>query len=314
MRIALVGLSDVGISMGLALKNARLKSTEVVGFDLDGPSSSAAKRIGAVDEVERSLQAAVLGSQIVIVSVPTRQMSEALTAIGRASDLDTVITDTNPVKAPVLRWAEELLPSHVHFVGGHPITVEGEPARGEPSAAMFAGGSYAIVPAKTAAEDAVQAVVGIAEVVGAKPYFVDAVEHDSYELAGGFLPILASAAVVDALADHPAWQDIGRFTGDGFRQMVAMAETDAQAVAEAYMVGPELMLPWLDRLTARLHAVRDEMAAIAERGGDPVDTIASAQKARRRQLSEPNATAARMERPSLSSFLFGEWITRRTGR
>ncbi|GAI23543.1 unnamed protein product, partial [marine sediment metagenome] len=35
-----------------------------------------------------------------------------------------VLTDTSTVKGDVLRWADELLPDTVHFVGGHPVVGE----------------------------------------------------------------------------------------------------------------------------------------------------------------------------------------------
>ena len=47
----------------------------------------------------------------------------------------------------------------------------------------FAGTNYSIVPSERATPEAVKTVVGLAEILGAKPMFIDPVEHDSYSAA-----------------------------------------------------------------------------------------------------------------------------------
>src|SRR3990172_2711027 len=92
----------------------------------------------------------------------------------------TVVTDTASTKAEVLRWAEQLLPSHVSFVGGHPMAGKETPGIDEAEATLFQGKAYCICPGEGATDQAVRSVIGLAQAVGAEPLFMDAQEHDQY--------------------------------------------------------------------------------------------------------------------------------------
>ena len=144
--------------------------------------------------------------------------------MGEFAPTGCVVTDACPLKAPVLRWAEEFLPPSLDFVGGHPVL---KPASfGAPS--PLQGADYCIVPSKATPADAVDAVIGLANAVGARPFFVEAAEHDSYVIATEYLPRIAASAAINTAS-----------TGAGMARRAAPVERDVPGRGDGCGAGPE---------------------------------------------------------------------------
>ena len=82
-----------------------------------------------------------------------------------------------------MEWADQLLPPTVSFVGGRPLIRKPFTKLEDASADLFQGSQYCISPADNADQTAVKTVVGLVELIGAKPLFLDPHEHDSYAVA-----------------------------------------------------------------------------------------------------------------------------------
>src|SRR5687768_4673526 len=130
-KIAIIGLGLVGNSIGMALKmamaegNGQVPAMRVVGFDpAREKEGDALRRYLSVDEIASNLESAVSGAEIVIIATPPSAAREVLAALASLVEPDTVITDVLAAKAPVMRWASELLGNHGGFVGGHPLSLD----------------------------------------------------------------------------------------------------------------------------------------------------------------------------------------------
>ena len=308
--IAIIGLSPVGIVLGRAIRS-NTQGVSVAGFDPDSATGRRAVETGALDDAPKSAAAALAGAQLVVLAAPLTSAKEALRIIGELAPSECVVTDTCPLKAPLLRWAEECLPRGMHFVGGRPVPrISGEGAE-----ASFEGTDYAIVPAVTASSDAVEAVTGLARAVGASPFFLDAAEHDSFVVAAEYLPRIAAGAAVDATSASPVWRDVRRLQGDAFSQAVSTAaELDLEELAVVLEYAPETLASWLDRLIGATSGLRE--AALARPDyAEAAKRLAALAEARFERLREAqSAYAPVMERQSFSSLLLGDWVGRRAGR
>ena len=121
VRVAIIGLGLIGGSVGLGLKQANEPVWEVVGYARRPEVASAALASGVVDRVETSLKQTVRKADLVIVATPVLTIREILSQIAEYLTPGCVVTDTASTKLQVMKWAEELLPSAVDFVGGHPM-------------------------------------------------------------------------------------------------------------------------------------------------------------------------------------------------
>ncbi len=308
--IAIIGLSPVGVALGRALKSG-VRGFSVAGFDPDATTGRRAVEAGALDEASKSAATALAGANLVILAAPMPAAGDALRVIGEFAPAECVVTDTCRLKAPVLRWAEERLPGGMHFVGGRPVLREA----GEGVEASFEGTDYAIVPGPTASSEAIEAVIGLARTVGASPFFLDAVEHDSFVIATEYLPCIASGSAVDAASMSPAWRDARRLQGDTFARAVdAAAELDPEELAIALEHAPETFTSWLDRLAGATAGLR-EIALGKPDAAEAAKQLAALAEARQGRLREsPAAYAPVLDRPGFASLLLGDWLGQRARR
>ena len=255
-RVVIIGLGLIGGSIGLGLKAAELPGLDIVGSDINGSSERAAKKSGAIDRGEHDLTKAVRDARIVIVAVPIAALRDVFTAIAPHLADGAVVTDTASTKGEVMKWAAELLPESVSFVGGHPMAGKEQAGIDHAVAALFEGRAYCICPTVSASPTAIQSVVGLAQALGAEPVFIDAEEHDVYAAAISHLPLITATALFRLLRESPSWDDLGQLASTGFRDMTRLASGDPSMSNAIWKTNREAIIHWVDRLTEELTHMR----------------------------------------------------------
>ena len=272
-QMTIIGLGLIGGSLGMAVRQAKL-GYQVVGHDLRHEAAGRAHKLGAVDRAEWNLPAAVEAADVVVVATPVRAVESTFRDIAPYLKPGCVVTDTASTKARVLAWAAELLPPTVSFVGGHPMAGKETSGIDAAEATLFSGCVYCISPSEHADQDAVERVVSLATGVGAKPFFVDPTEHDSYVAAVSHVPFLLSTALVNVAAQSPAWRDLSRLAASGFRDVSRLASGDPVMHRDICLTNQESILRWLETLGAEL----SELARQIREGGDELEKSFQAAK------------------------------------
>ncbi len=255
-KITIVGLGYIGSSLGMALRAAHNGKAELVGYDADPKTHNEAKKNGAVDRSEWNLDDAVRDSDLTVLAVPAAAVKDVFEAIAPHLKPGAVVTDTASTKRQVLDWADEILPKHAGFVGGDPLVKPGAAGKKDASPAIFQGTKYAIVAGAKAPGDAVSAVVRMVESIGAKAFFVDRDEHDSFVTAMRGLPTVLSAALMLSTAKSPSWREIAQFAGDEFDRMTHLADTDPALTHGMLRTNADMMTHWIDELIGQLQQLR----------------------------------------------------------
>jgi prephenate dehydrogenase len=259
-RIAILGTGLIGASIGLRLKATGGDAFEVVGFDQYRDHAQAAERAKAVDRVVRSPGEAVRGAGLVIIATPILAIRELMEAIARDLEPGAIVTDTGSTKAEVMRWARELLPSSVSFVGGHPMAGKTDSGPTAAEATLFEHARWAVVPAQEAAEDAVDVVAGLASKMGAEPVFMDAEEHDAYVAAISHLPLMAATALFRLARDSEAWPELSALAAGGFKDTTRVAGTDPAMAHDIALTNRTQIIHWLERYREALRSLQDQIA------------------------------------------------------
>jgi len=316
-RITIVGTGLIGGSLGLALKAAGLKEVEIVGHDRDRGTANQAQRLGAIDRAEHNLSRAVTGASIVIIATPVLAVRDVMRQIAGDLAEGAVVTDTASTKAQVMQWAEELLPSHVSFVGGHPMAGKETPGIERAEAKLFSGEAYCICPAVNAKEEAVRSVVSQAQLVGAEPLFIDPEEHDQYAAGVSHLPLLISTALFTMLRASPAWTEMAMMASSGFRDVTRLASGDPRMSHGICMTNREAVIHWLERMIGELSHFRDLLQDWKDE--ELLKAFAGAQMDRDAFLARPpqrrmEASALPNLRQQLLDALAGTWVTERARR
>lgn len=256
-KIAIIGLGLMGSSLGMAIRQSLGKDVEIVGTDLETSYISTAKKMGAIDRGERTLVGAVEGVDIVVLATPVLAMYDVLEFIAPYLSRGMVVTDVGSTKADVVVWGEQLLPEGVSFIGGHPLAGKEGSGPNEADGMLFNEAVYAICPAPSATSEATKAVLAIVHAVGAKPYFVDPVEHDSYAGAVSHLPFLLSVNLVNTTTKSAGWREMSHLASTGFRDLSRLASGDPIMHRDIALTNRDAVVYWLDEFIKHLHELRN---------------------------------------------------------
>jgi prephenate dehydrogenase len=258
-RIAIVGLGLIGGSLGLALR-ASGQGWEVVGHNRHHEAAGRAQKRGAIDRAEWNLPRAVAGADLVILAVAPLAMEKVLADVAPHLEPGAIVTDVASTKSDVLAWAERILPENVHFVGGHPMAGKETGGIDAAEATLFRGATYCILPGARCAPEAVTRVESLVRAVGAVPYFLDPIEHDSYVAAISHVPFIAATALVSTVTASPSWRDMARMAAGGFRDATRTASADAIMHRDICLTNRTAIAHWLDGYIAELARVRELLA------------------------------------------------------
>ena len=228
-QITIVGLGFIGGSIGLALRR-RAREVQIVGHDREPSRGRQARGMGAIDHAEWNLIRACEEADVVVLALPPEGLRDTLQALSADIEPRCLVTDTATVKGAVVRWAEELLPPQVAFVGGDPLVqLPGQGLDGA-RADLFQDRLYCLTPGAKVPPAAVQRAIELVRLLGAEPYFLDADEHDGIRAAVEHLPLLLTALLLREVAHCPAPQEMRRLTG----QLLSHATTLMSGESSTY--------------------------------------------------------------------------------
>src|SRR5215469_11154342 len=143
-KIAVLGLGLIGGSLGLALHQADV-AEHICGFDHNQDTTYHAWEIGAITEMSDTAEKAVQQADMVILATPILVMPELLERIAPHLKHGVLVTDTASTKVQILNWAKTLLPTHITFVGGHPMAGRERSGIQAAEVGLFDGCTYCLI-------------------------------------------------------------------------------------------------------------------------------------------------------------------------
>ena len=260
-RITIVGLGLIGGSMGLALRQAEAAAF-IIGHDKDPAASKQAKKLGAVDKTDWNLVSACEESELIILAIPLSGIEDTLKAIGPYLQPGTVLVDTAALKVPVLAWADEILPDEIHFVGMDPIVGEITTGAGGLDAArpdLFQNRIFCLSPSPKADSNVVQLATNLIAILGARPLFMDPVEHDGLLGAADQLPPLLALTLLDTTVRQPSWREVRKVAGSAFESATHLFSSDPEAYSHLFLANRENIQRWIDEFMASLATMRQAL-------------------------------------------------------
>jgi prephenate dehydrogenase len=257
--ITIVGLGLIGGSIGMALR-AGSKAVHVTGHDVEPGLNKLAQKKGAVDESSLSLPDACTNADLVVIATPITAMREALATIAPHLKPGCVVTDTAPLKEPVLAWAKEILPDRVPFVGGAPVinpaaqptTLMDPLGLASARADLFQDALYALCAPPQVDPKAVKRVTDMVTLIRARPFYVDPVEHDGIQAVVRGLPALVNLALVQQVGQSPGWREARKLADHVFGMATAPLAKDAAPQRAQALLNAAHLLPRLEALVNEL--------------------------------------------------------------
>ena len=267
LKITIVGLGQIGASIGLALASQKNKIYRT-GHDHIVLVARQAEKMGAVDKIAFSLPAAVREADLVLLTLPLDQIRSTLEIIAPELKEGAVVMDTAPAKEAMINWTNELMPAGRYYVGLTPVLNPihlHKPVTGIESADadLLRGGMIAIIaPARTPPE-AVGLASDLARLVGAKAYFADPFEMDGLLASTHILPQLLAAALLNATLEQSGWSEGRKVAGRSFTEVTSpiLHPTPSGALGAAALLNQKNIVRILDDVIASLNDMRAEISS-----------------------------------------------------
>lgn len=282
--LAVIGLGLIGGSFARALRAAG-EVGRVSGFDPDPQQRQQALRLGVVDQVYETAEAAVREADLVVLAVPVLHTGEALRACLPGLRPDAVVTDVGSTKQSVLREVEAVcgqLPAW--FVPGHPIAGTEKSGVANSLVDLFRNHRVVLIPHAGQSPAARALVAKLWQAVGARVVEMDAAEHDAIFAATSHLPHVIAYSFVDMLARLPHSDGIFPNAGGGFRDFTRIASSSAQMWHDIVRANAGAVGELLDRQIEQLQQIRRMMRE--ERWDELRELFARARTARERYLTQ----------------------------
>ncbi len=223
VQITIVGLGQIGSSIGLALK-AHNVDVYRVGHDKDPQAAKESQKMGAVDNVKYNLPASVREAKIVIL---------ARLYIGLTPAIN---------------------PEYLH---GTEFGVKA--ARAD----LFENGLIVVNAPLGTPGNAFNLAMEFVNLLGAKPLLMDTTEVDGIFSAMHTLPQLAAAALLDITVDTPGWQEARKLAGRPYATTTAGVayHDDMASLGETALENRENIVRLLNAYITSLINLRDEIDA-----------------------------------------------------
>ena len=322
IQVTIIGLGQIGASMGLALLQHK-NTVTVVGHDIELAVERAAEKKGAINKGEHNLPRAVKDARIVVLALPVNQIRETLEFIAPDLMEGTVVADTSPIKAEVAKWAKEILPEGCYYVGLVPTLAAAslsDTGTGLDSAKaeLFSKSVFLVSAPPGAPGEAVQLMSDFVKLLDATAMLTDILESDGLMTSAHLLPQLVSAALLNATVEQPGWLDKRKLAGRSYLSATSglLPQDDPESLQMMALHNRENTVRSLDTMIAALRALRDDI----DEGRETVVTtrFEAAVNGRKNWVNErmlANWVELQKEPadyPSLSDRLLGGLIGRRT--
>ncbi len=259
-KVAIVGLGLIGSSLARAIAE-RMPFVTVTGHDASADVREEARALGLGNMIVDDAAEAVADADLVILAVPVGRMADAAAAIAPGLKPDAIISDVGSSKASVAEALAKALPGH-EVIPAHPVagTENSGPAAG--FASLFDGRWCIVTPGTDASADAVAALTGFWEALGARVDVMDAAHHDMVLAVTSHLPHLIAYTIVGTASEleEVTESEVIKYSAGGFRDFTRIAASDPVMWRDVFLANKDAVLATLQRfnedLTVLQQAIR----------------------------------------------------------
>ncbi len=284
--VTIIGLGLIGGSIGLALRQGERPGWGIIGYSRRQETVAKALSSSAIERGESNLKDAVKKADFVIIATPVLTVKRIFSEIAPHLPSGCIVTDTASTKVQVMKWAEEILPPTVDFIGGHPMAGKETYGIQAAEAELFRGCTYCLTQSKKTSPKSIDMVTGMVKKLGAIPFFIDAQEHDNLVAGISHLPLLLSAALVSLTTRNPSWSKMSKLAASGYYDLTRLASGNPEVNSHICLSNQESIVNWIDKFSHELDRYRQLVA-----GGDKhlEQALIEANKARQKWLNSLSA-------------------------
>jgi prephenate dehydrogenase len=291
VHVAFLGFGLIGGSIARGLRaGATSSSWRLQAWSPTGDGPARAVRDGVIDAALATPEETLAGADLIVLAGPASTCLAALDNLAgpwrAAVQQGAVITDVASTKGALLDRADA---AGLRYVGGHPMAGLETSGYAAARADLFVDRPWVIVPGRHADAPDVERVVALAVACRAQVVRMDAGTHDRAVAGISHLPLVLSAALVEAVAGTARpdddWETARELAAGGWRDMTRLARGDPE-------MGASIAATNAPALVARLRDLRlvlDGWLAELDRPGGPDEAeLRERLRAARARIEEPS--------------------------
>ena len=294
MRVSIVGFGLIGGSIARALRSrGGAGEWHVTAWSRTPGPVRQALEDGVVDVAAPTLEEAVRGADLVLLAAPPLTCLDLIDQIGgplrRHLSEDATVTDAVSAKARIVERANAV---RLPFIGGHPMA--GRELSGYAAALpdLFVGRPWVTVPGRYSRLLDAERVGELIEACGAVQIPMLDTAHDQAMAAISHMPLVVSAALVEAVAGRPDeperadWRAAEALAATGWAGMTRLARGEPSMGAGIAATNSAAIASRLRDLRVAL----DEWIVELEREGGPdAEALRARFVSARNRLEEPGS-------------------------
>ncbi len=196
--IAILGLGLIGGSLGLALRRYGPAGLQIIGWDKDKQSVSRAVDRQAIDHAVTEWQE-LQTADVIFLCTPMLQIIPLTKLILPYVNKGAIISDVGSVKGCLAVEMAQIMPSDIHYIGGHPLAGREKSGIEAAEENLFVDKWYILVPPVAVNVEKIALLRAIICWTGAKVTIMKPERHDAYAAAISHLPHVAAAGLVNTL-------------------------------------------------------------------------------------------------------------------
>jgi len=282
--VAIVGVGLIGGSLGLALKNKGFAG-KIIGIDRQGNLDNAFSR-KAIDKgfTRDQMIEGIAGADITFLCAPIHVILKQIKEIGDNVKPGAIITDAGSIKRQIVETANEVLPQHCHFIGGHPMAGSEFKGVGAADPFLFENATWVLTPGRPVEHAKIKALVDMLENIGANVLIMQAELHDEIAAAVSHLPQMSALALMNLVGSrNEESTHFLKMAAGGFRDMTRIASSPFSVWASICSINADMIGNYIDAYINELQQLKSFVQ-------EPVELEKYFSKAAKNRLSIPTDT------------------------
>ena len=245
-RLALIGFGLIGGSIARAARAQGLVG-EIIATARSEQTRARVSELGLADAVVKTNAEAVVGADLVILSIPVGACGAVAQEIAPHLAQGAIVSDVGSVKGAIVRDMAPHLPPHAHFVPAHPVAGTEHSGPDSGFAELFINRWCILTPSEGADPEAVERLRAFWAALGARVEIMTAEHHDLVLAITSHLPHLIAYTIVgtaDELAQVTS-SEVIKFSAGGFRDFTRIAASDPTMWRDVFLSNKDAVLEML---------------------------------------------------------------------
>lgn len=262
-KIAVIGLHQIGQSVGLVLKQYGEKLT-VIGFDPEPAQNEKVAKKELFQKIETDGETLVKDSDVILLAVPADEVHAMIDSIAKWIKPGACIIDTSLLVQHMDDYAAAKLPAESRFVTAIPVLNpayldESGDALEEPHADLFKHGALIICSGVSTPDGVIKTAADFAQLLGAQAYFADIDEAAAIFARVELLPKLTAAVFLNQTVGGKIHSDGHRLADKTFLLSTKTIENlhEIEEFGKSMLVNRESTVQSIDALVEGLLQVRE---------------------------------------------------------